>query len=281
MTEFLLMAAPLEDNTDSALRALFHRHGADLTFTEMTRVNALARGNKSTWDRLEAPDGSPYEIQLLPSSEEELEKFLGEFKPLPCFKGFNFNFGCPSPKVIKDGMGSAMMKRIAKIQRLIDIVRKYNHPISIKFRLGLNQFEKESKAYLKLIEGTTPDYFIVHLRHAGQKYSKPADWSLVPEIIEFAKEREKKVVINGDIYKKEQVDYLKELGAYGAMIGRAAVYDPSVFNKLKGLEGTPIDNLRQEYIELTAKYGNHPRFPKNVLKRMGRDSSSIDSNLLV
>jgi tRNA-dihydrouridine synthase B len=279
--EFLIMSAPMEDNSDNALRTLHYRHGADLTFTEMIRVKALAQNNKSTWSRLAVYDDTPTEVQLLVSNEKDLEVFLKKFKPFPGFKGFNINLGCPSRDVVNAGLGSAMIKRTTKIEKLIDLVRKYNHPVSIKSRLGGNNFEKQNKVYLKLIENTTPDYFIIHLRHAWQKYSEASDWNVIPEILKFANERGKKVVINGDVHKKEQIDYLKKLGAHGAMIARASVYDPSIFSQLKGGKKLLIEELRKEYLDLAAKYNTPPRFKEQVLMRMGRDVRQIDANLLI
>jgi tRNA-dihydrouridine synthase B len=248
----------------------------------MIRVKALANNNKSTWSRLAVYDDTPTEVQLLVSNENDLEIFLRKFKPFLGFKGFNINLGCPSIDVVKAGLGSAMIKRSTKVQKLIDLVRKYNYPVSIKCRLGMNNFEKKNKAYMKLINNTTPDYFIIHLRHAWQKYSEPADWSVVPELISAANKLGKKVVINGDIHKKEQIDYLKKLGAHGAMLARAAVYDPSIFGQIAGKRGkVPIESLRREYLDLTTKYNTPPRFKEQVLERMGRDVRKLDSNLLI
>jgi len=279
--DFLFMAAPLEDNSDGAFRTLCHKHGADVTFTEMIRLKALVRGNKSTWSRLAVHDDTPTVIQLLVSNEKELSEFLSKFEPFRGFLGFNMNLGCPAPEVIRAGLGSAMMKRTAKVQRLIDIFRKYNFPISIKTRLGLNAYEKKSKAYLNLIKNTSPDCHIIHLRHAAQTYETPADWSVLSEIMACAKEHGKKIVINGDINNKEQIALLKKEGAYGAMIGRAAVYNPSIFNFLKGHELVGAEKIRAEYSELAKKYNSTPRFTENVLKRMGRDTKSLDKKLLI
>ena len=280
-SDFILMAAPLEDNSDNAFRSICYKYGADLTFTEMIRLKALVRGNKSTWSRLAVHDDTPTVVQLLVSNEKELDTFLSKFEPFPGFKGFNINLGCPAPDVIKAGLGSAMMKRNAKVQRLIDVFRKHNFPISLKARLGLNNYEKKNKAYLNLIRNTAPDYFIIHLRHAAQRYDEPADWSLVPEILQIAKENGKKIAINGDIVNKDRVDHLKRLGAYGAMLGRAAVYDPSIFDYLKGGEKTNVEQIRREYAELAKQYKSTERFTENVLKRMGRDSKKIDEKLLI
>lgn len=283
---FVYMAAPLEENSDAAFRTICHRHGADMTFTEMTRVQGLVKKNKSTWSRLAVHDDTPYCIQLLAGREADVEKFLTVFEPPTngSFYGFNLNMGCPSPEVIGLGLGSAFIKRVAKAQRLIEVFRKHGYPISIKIRLGLNNYEKEKKVYLNIIRSTTPDYFIVHTRHGAQKYAEPADFSAYKEIVDEATKLGKIIVANGDIVSKEKVDFLKSLGVKGAMIGRGAVWNPSIFDKLKGKSESSlpkIEELRAEYEQLADKYQTHHRYKANVLLRMGRDTSQIDKNLLI
>ena len=284
--KFVYMVAPLEENSDAALRTICYRHGADMTFTEMTRVQGLVKKNKSTWSRLTVYDDTPYMIQLLAGRESDVEKFLQVFEPPKsgCFYGFNLNMGCPSPEVISLGLGSAFMKRVAKAQRLIDIFRKYGYPVSLKIRLGLNAYEKEKKTYLNIIRATTPDFFIVHARHGAQTYSEPSDFCAYKEIVDEATKLGKIIVANGDIVSTEKVDFLKSVGVRGAMIGRGAVWNPAIFEKLKGANETQlptIEALRKEYEQLADAYNSHPRYKANVLLRMGKNAAQLDKNLLI
>ncbi|TAL58096.1 MAG: tRNA-dihydrouridine synthase family protein [Nanoarchaeota archaeon] len=274
---FILMAAPLEDVSDAAFRSICHKFGADLTFTEMTHVTSLARNNKSAWRRLQFPDSTPCQIQLLPAREDELEKFLTEFSPFDGFSGINFNLGCPSPNVTHAGLGCAMVKRVNKVEKMISIVRKYGYPVSIKMRLGLNKYEKERKAYLNLIKGTSPDFFVVHARHGKQTYGEPADFSVFEECAKIGK----KIIANGDIKTKAQIDLLSKLGISGAMIGRAAVKDPGIFNRLRGMGAPPPSKLRELYIQTSRNFGISENYAKNVLKRIGKNSEQMDKNLLI
>ncbi|MEK6967557.1 MAG: tRNA-dihydrouridine synthase family protein [Nanoarchaeota archaeon] len=274
---FKYMAAPLEDTSDAAFRSICHKYGADLAFTEMVHVTSLARGNKSAWRRLQFPDDTPCQIQILPAHEAELENFLAEFKPFPGFEGINFNLGCPSPNVTHAGLGCAMVKRVSKVSKMIEIVRKAGFPVSIKMRLGLNKFEKDKKAYLNLIKSVNPDFFVVHARHGMETYGTPADFSIFDECIAAGKP----IIANGDIKTREQVELLRQKGVAGVMIGRAAVKDMGVFNRLKGLDAPHAVQLRAEYVELAKKFGIDLRYVRNVLKRLGKDSTSIDKNLLI
>lgn len=265
----MLLAPPLEDNSDPAFRKLCYMHGADLTFTEMTRLKGLLKRNKATYQKIRMPDDTPTVIQLLVSNEKDVEEFLKIFSPGPGFFGFNLNMGCPSPDITGIGLGCAFMKRIAKTQRIIDVFRKYNYPISLKIRLGLNEFEKNKKVYLNIIQNTTPDYFIVHARHGKQTYDDPADFSIYDEIVATGK----KIIANGDIHTVAQIELLRKKGLAGVMIGRNAVYNPGIFEVCKGKAQVPIEDLKKEYLLYATQFQSAPKYIKNVTSRMGRQFS--------
>lgn len=259
---FLLMMAPMEDFTDCAYRTLAYRCGADMTFTEMTSIEALANGVKQTLERIRIPDDAPTMIQLAGNKEGSLEKFLGFYKPENGFKGFNLNLGCPNPEIINRGMGAAMIKRIAKVSNMVSIIKKHGYNVSIKMRLGLNAFEKEKKVYLKLIESIDADFFIVHARHGKESYEEKADFSVYEEIAKTGKT----IIANGDIKSKEDTDFLESVGIKGAMIGREATRDPKVFSLIKGISNEM--DIKKEYLTLSEKFNSPLRYRNNVFKRL-------------
>ena len=223
------MLAPMEDHTDYKLREIFYENGADSTFTEMARTSGLARHNQSTIKKIEIKKPIPTYIQIVGSNEKELKQFLSEFKPVPGFLGLNFNLGCPSPRLINKGLGCALIKRTTKVNKLIKIVKDHNYSVSIKLRLGINQYEKDKKVYLNLIKNVDADFFIVHARHGKERDKDPADFSVYEECVQTGK----KIIANGDIKTKDQIEYLKSIGVKGAMIGREALDNPQIFNQLK------------------------------------------------
>ena len=178
--------------------------------------------------------------------------------------------------MIKLGLGCAFVKRVAKTQKLIDVFRDHGYPVSVKLRVGMNANEKQKKTYLNLLNGTTPDFFVVHARHGGQKYIEPADFSVYEECVQTGKI----IVANGDIIKKEQIDYLKSIGVQGAMLGRAGVWNPAIFNELKGKPIPSIEFLRKEYLGIADKYCSRPKYRSNVLKRLGK-TIDIDAHRLI
>jgi tRNA-dihydrouridine synthase B len=229
MKKFEFMLAPMEDHSGPELRELCYNNGADSTFTEMARLSALARGNKSTLEKIKIPNPIPTYIQIMGSNEKELNQFLKNFTPQEGFLGFNLNLGCPSPNMIRKGLGCALIKRTTKVKTMVKRIKEQGYLVSIKLRLGMNQFEKEKKTYLNLINEVDADFFVIHARHGKERDKDPADFKIYEECV-----KTKKVIIaNGDIETKEQIKYLKNIGIKGAMIGRAALKNPSIFNYLK------------------------------------------------
>ncbi len=261
--EFIYALAPIEDMTNESFRLLAYRHGADLTFTEMTMFEALAKNNKSSLSRIRIIEGVPTVLQLIGLSEYYLKKFLSRFTPEPGFLGFNLNLGCPFPGVVRHGMGCAMVKRVTKVRKLTRIIRKHGYRVSLKLRLGANQYEKEKKVYLNTIRGVPADYYIVHARHGGERYNKKADWAVFKECCSTGKP----IIANGDIKTKQDVELLKSYGIAGVMIGRAAIANPAIFDELKGQPAVSIAQLRKEYLEI-AKQDSTIRYSKNILKHM-------------
>lgn len=268
---FTYMLAPLEDTSDNALRTLCYRHGADVTFTEMARTDSLARKNKSTLEKTHIANDTPAWIQITGSQDNVLKRYLGHFAPENNFLGFNINIGCPSPHLIKNGLGCAMIKRVSKTAKIVKIIKDYGYPVSIKMRLGMNKFEKEKKIYLNLIDAVDVSFFIVHGRYGTQTYADPADYDAIAECVRTGK----KIIANGDIHTVEQVEKLKAMGCAGVMIGRAAVFNPAIFDELKGNPTPSIADLQAEYLSLSKEFAAPFKYQKNVLKRLGRPVESI------
>lgn len=266
--KFYYMLAPMENMTNSCFRSVCR--GADMTFTEMASIEALAKGDSFARERIKLYDDTPCVIQLIGHREKSLNDFLSKYKPEKGFRGFNLNLGCPDPEVIKVGHGAALVKRISKVKKLIDIIKSFGYEASVKMRLGLNQFEKDRKAYLSLINNVDADYFIVHARHGKETYADKADWTVFAKCIKTGKN----IIANGDIKTKEDVEKLKD--CKGVMIGREAVFDPLIFLKLKGLEVLDIKSVKAEYEKLAKERNAHPKYNKHIFKHIGKDFMFIE-----
>jgi len=246
------MLASLERYSDSVFRTLCYNHGADLTFTEMAHVNSFLNRNRGSLQKIEPKDSTPVQIQILSSNEGKLDRFLSGFKTFNGFRGFNLNLSCPSKDVIRQGKGAAMVKRATKTGKLMALIRDHGHPVSVKIRLGLNQYEKDNKLYLNNLGGVDPDFFVVHAKHAGQSSGEPEDDSVYPECVEAA--------------------------ISGVMMGRPAMGNPAIFDLLKnemGMNDPPrpvprAADLGQEYRDLFDSIGGAEKYRFRVLKVIGR-----------
>lgn len=226
-----LWLAPMEGISTCAFRTLCYNNGADLTFTEMIRIDALIRGNKATHKLIEW-NATPTALQILGvkmNSVNECVKQFSSYNINPV--QININASCPSPEVIKTGAGAALMKRTQRLNEMITCLRKLNLPITVKMRLGLNEFEKKNKVYLNTLKTVDADAFIIHAKHARQESRETSDWSIYEECIATGKH----IVANGDISTKEHIQYFKKLGLKEVMIGRAAMKNPGIFKELKQL----------------------------------------------
>ena len=273
---FMFMLASMERYSNTVLRTLIYRHGADLTFTEMTHVQGLLNGNKGSLEKIDAKDATPVQIQVLSSSINKLDRFLSSFNVFEGFRGFNLNLSCPSREVINHGKGAAMVKRAAKTQNLVSLIKDYSFSVSVKIRLGLNQFEKDNKLYLNNLGSVDPDCFIVHAKHAGQSSNEPEDNSVYPECVEAA--RGIPVVANGGIDSSEKVRMLMDQGVDGVMIGRAALSNPLIFDLIKNEMGvnkppktlTGLDELRAEYNDIHSEHQGDTRYLDNFSRIVGK-----------
>ncbi len=257
--KFKYMLAPLEDYTDSCFRSICK--DVDMVFTELVSITALVKKNKISMERTKLYDETPTQIQILGQKEKDFEKFLETFEPGPGFKGFNLNLGCPSPSFVNQGLGCAMIKRTSKVKRIVEMFKAKGYPISIKMRLGLNEYEKKKKVYLNLINEVDADFFVVHARHGKETSSDKPDWSVFKECVETGKN----IIANGGIKTKRDVENLSF--CQGVMIGKIAVNDPLIFSKLKGLPIASVEDLFDEYETLAEERGINPRYKKNIYKR--------------
>jgi tRNA-dihydrouridine synthase B len=227
--KFQLMLAPMEGLTDGPFRTLCYQNGADLTFTEIARVANLAKRKRGELERIRIPDSTPTQIQLAGAKVSEYEKFLADFEPKNGFRGFDLNLGCSSPEFIRQGIGAAMVKRVTRVNEIVELIVKSGFECSIKMRLGVDNYEKEKGAYLNLIKSVDASFFVVHARTAKQTLDNHADFSVYSKCVDTGK----RIVANGDIKTMKQIGELKTSGLFGAMIGRAAIGKPEIFRDLQ------------------------------------------------
>ena len=142
-----------------------------------------------------------------------------------------------------------MVKRPTKVMKIVDLIKRFDFNVNIKLRLGVNWREKKEKVYIKLIEKVDADFFVVHARYRSESYDVKADWNVFPECVTTGK----KIIANGDIRTKKDVEEMEKIGCWGVMIGRAAKDNPLIFGQLKNIEVPTLESANKE-IEKLRKY---------------------------
>ncbi len=225
-----LFLAPLAGFTDPAFRQVCLRHGASFTCSEMVSAEALARNSKKTMDLMKrAPGEKLLGIQIFlpdgPTAQRALPVLL---KANPSI--IDINCGCPVPKVVKSGCGSALMKTPEKIGEIVKaITERTDVPVTVKIRSG---WDNRSINYLKAAEraveaGTA--LVTMHPRTRAQGYSGSADWSMLKNLKESI---DIPVIGSGNLFTPEDAKrMLEETGIDGVMFARGAIGNPFIFER--------------------------------------------------
>lgn len=254
--------APMSKVTDIAFRTLCKRYGASLIYTEMVNTNAILRKNKATLKKIKfTSEEKPIAVQIFGSSEDKILKAAKIIKENDV-DIIDINFGCPDTQIINQGAGSALLKRPAKIEKIISKLSSIGN-ISAKIRIGQNKKDVENKTYIKtakIIEENGASAIAVHGRSVEQKYSGVANWEAIKEIKENV---DIPVIGNGDVINAETAkSMLMKTNCDFVMIGRGCIGNPFVFKEIneylegKKYEVSAKEKLKAwfEYVKLAKKY---------------------------
>lgn len=247
-----VILAPMAGVTDLPFRLLCKEQGVDLIYTEMVSAKGIKYNNKNSNILLEFNKKErPVSLQLFGSDPDIMTETAKKIEDKE-FDIFDINMGCPVPKIVNNGEGSALMKNPILIYKIIKkMTSSVKKPVTVKIRKGFNTINAIEVA--KVIEEAGASAIAIHGRTREQYYSGKADW----DIIKAVKEEIKIPVIgNGDIFTpidaKNMLDYTK---CDGIMIGRGAKGNPWIFSQIKHylrtgklLEKPSIDELIQMII---------------------------------
>lgn len=257
--ESKLILAPMHDITNLAFRLMCKKYGASLVCTELLSANAIARGNKSALlSAKTCKNEKPVSAQIFGQNTEMIVK-AGKLLEKD-FEVIDFNLGCPSCRIMKQGSGGYLLKRPKKIKEIVkSLEESINKPLTIKLRKGVDK--KESA--LEIVENCHDfvSAIVIHPRTVEQGYSGKADWDLIKQI----KEKVNCIVIgNGDVVDgKSCKEMLKETRCDYVMIGRAAIGNPFIFKQINHFLKTGKEIFQKkeekikdyfEYIEIAKKY---------------------------
>lgn len=231
---------------DSAFRQVCKKYGADYTVSEMISAKAISYGDKkSAYLAHSQKNEHPFSIQLFGSEASAMayaaQYITNTFNP----EIIDINMGCPAPKIFNNGEGCALMQDLDKSYNIIkSTVNATNKPVSVKFRAGITAKNVNAVEFAKMCQSAGASFVCVHGRTREQFYSGKSDYNIIKEV-------KKSVIIpviaNGDVKdEKSAVDILTKTNADALMIGRAALGNPYIFNRIKYFleTGKTLENLK-------------------------------------
>ena len=232
--------APMAGFTDAATRTICEEMGAAMTYTEMVSAKGLYYGGSKTGSLTYIPDSAgPTALQIFGSEPEIMAYAAKELDGLSNAT-LDINMGCPMPKVVKNGDGSALMKNPDLVYEIVKAVSEASSkPVSVKIRKGFDESTPNAVEVAKAAEEGGASAVAVHGRYRTQYYGGSTDRGIIKDVKDALSIP---VIASGDVASAEDaMSMMEETGCDMVMIGRGALGNPWLFRELNAAyKGEPL-----------------------------------------
>ncbi len=226
-----IILAPMAGVTDLPFRLLCSEQGAGMCCMEMISAKAILYKNKNTESLLEIhPQEGIVSLQLFGSDPDILSEMAKQIEERP-FDILDINMGCPVPKVVGNGEGSALMRQPKLVEEIITaLVKAVHKPVTVKIRKGFDEAHVNAVEIAKIAEASGAAAVAVHGRTREQYYTGEADWDIIAKVKDNVSIP---VIGSGDVTDGASAEkMLITTGCDGIMIGRAARGNPWIFRQI-------------------------------------------------
>ena len=227
-----VILAPMAGVSDLPFRLLCHEQGAGMVCSEMISAKAILYHNKNTEELMQIhPDEGPVSLQLFGSDPDIVSEMAKRIEERP-FAVMDLNMGCPVPKVVNNGEGSALMKNPLLAGKIIEKTAKaIQKPLTVKIRKGFDDAHVNAVEMAKIAQESGAAAVAVHGRTREQYYSGTADWDIITQVKQAVKIP---VIGNGDVVDAASALRLfEQTGCDGIMVGRGAQGNPWIFSQIR------------------------------------------------
>ena len=253
-----VILAPMAGVSDLPFRLLCHEQGAGMVCSEMISAKAILYHNKNTEELMQIhPDEGPVSLQLFGSDPDIVSEMAKKIEERP-FSVLDLNMGCPVPKVVNNGEGSALMKNPLLAGKIIEKTAKaIQKPLTVKIRKGFDDAHVNAVEMAKIAQESGAAAVAVHGRTREQYYSGTADWDIIAQVKQAVKIP---VIGNGDVVDAASALRLfEQTGCDGYMIARGAEGNPWIFRQILHYFDTGEHLARPDFSEVTEMLLRHAK----------------------